>query len=67
MWRICVSSVKIRLKFIKKFCKNRNSKKKMASLGLRKDENGDYKYIDPNDTTSEFVPVRNHGRKSSHN
>ncbi len=43
--------------------KNRNSKKKMASLGLRKDENGDYKYIDPNDTT----PVRNHGRKSSHN
>lgn len=47
--------------------KNRNSKKKMASLGLRKDENGDYKYIDLSDTTSEFVPVRNHGRKSSHN
>lgn len=47
--------------------KNRNSKKKMASLGLRKDENGDYKYIDSNDTTSEFVPVRNHGRKSFHN
>lgn len=39
--------------------KHKNSKKKMASLGLRKDENGDYKYIDPNDTTSEFVPVRN--------
>lgn len=28
--------------------KHKNSKKKMASLGLRKDENGDYKYIDPN-------------------
>lgn len=39
--------------------KLRNTKKKMASLGLRKDENGDYKYIDSNDTTSEFVPVRN--------
>ena len=39
--------------------KLKNTKKKMASLGLRKDENGDYKYIDPNDTTSEFVPVRN--------
>ena len=34
---------------------------------VTKDENGDYKYIDPSDTTSEFVPVRNHGRKSSHN
>lgn len=39
--------------------KLKNSKKKMVSLGLKKDENGDYKYIDPNDTTSEFVPVRN--------
>lgn len=39
--------------------KHKNTKKKMASLGLRKDEHGDYKYIDPNDTTSEFVPVRN--------
>lgn len=38
--------------------KQRNSKKKMASLGLKKDLNGDYTYIDPNDTTSEFVPVR---------
>ena len=45
--------------------KHRNSKKKMASLGLKKDENGDYKYIDPNDTTSEFVPVRNNSSKSS--
>lgn len=39
--------------------KLRNIKKKMASLGLRKDENEDYKYIDSNDTTSEFIPVRN--------
>jgi hypothetical protein len=38
--------------------KQRNTKKKMASLGLKKDSNGDYTYIDPNDTTSEFVPVR---------
>jgi len=39
--------------------KYKNTKKKMASLGLKKGENGDYVYIDPNDTTSEFVPVRN--------
>ncbi len=38
--------------------KQRNSKKKMASLGLKKNMSGDYVYIDPNDTTSEFVPVR---------
>lgn len=43
--------------------KYKNSKKKMASLGLRKDSNGDYIYIDPNDTTSEFVPVRNKKEK----
>lgn len=43
--------------------KHSNSKKKMASLGLRKTENGDYTYIDPNDTTSEFVPVRNKNKK----
>ena len=43
--------------------KYKNSKKKMASLGLRKDNNGDYIYIDPNDTTSEFVPVRNKKEK----
>lgn len=39
--------------------KYKNTKKKMASLGLKKDKNGNYVYIDPNDTTSEFVPVRN--------
>ena len=43
--------------------KYKNSKKKMASLGLRKDVNGDYVYIDPNDTPSEFVPVRNKNKK----
>ena len=43
--------------------KYKNSKKKMASLGLRKDNNGEYIYIDPNDTTSEFVPVRNRNKK----
>ena len=43
--------------------KHTNTKKKMASLGLKKDKNGDYTYIDPNDTTSEFVPVRNKNKK----
>lgn len=40
-----------------------NSKKKMASLGLKKNKDGDYEYIDPEDTTSEFVPVRNLNKK----
>lgn len=39
--------------------KYKNKKKKMASLGLKKNENGDYSYIDSNDKNSEFVPVRN--------
>ncbi len=43
--------------------KYKNTKKKMASLGLRKTEEGDYTYIDPNDKTSEFVPVRNKKKK----
>lgn len=38
--------------------KIQNTKKKMASLGLKKDQYGDYVYIDPNDKDSEFVPVR---------
>lgn len=38
--------------------KYKNSRKKMASLGLKKDSKGDYTYIDQNDTTSQFVPVR---------
>jgi hypothetical protein len=36
----------------------------MASLGLRKNENGDYTYIDSNDKNSEFVPVRKKQNKS---
>lgn len=38
--------------------KYKNTKKKMASLGLKKTENGDYTYIDVNDKNSEFKPVR---------
>ena len=43
--------------------KHKNTKKKMASLGLRKTEDGDYTYIDKNDKTSEFVPVRKKNNK----
>lgn len=43
--------------------KHKNTKKKMASLGLKKNENGDYTYIDANDTISEFVPVRKKVKK----
>lgn len=43
--------------------KYKNTKKKMASLGLRKTEEGDYTYIDLNDKTSEFIPVRNKKNK----
>lgn len=38
--------------------KRKNTKKKMASLGIKKNETGDYVYIDINDKNSEFVPVR---------
>jgi hypothetical protein len=38
--------------------KRKNTKKKMASLGIKKNETGDYVYIDVNDKNSEFVPVR---------
>ena len=38
--------------------KQRNTKKKMASLGLKKDSNEKLHIYNPNDTTSEFVPVR---------
>lgn len=47
--------------------KLRNTKKKMASLGLKKDPNSGYVLIDPNDTTSEFVPVRRNGKSNSSN
>lgn len=39
--------------------KHKNSKKQMASLGLKKTENGDYTYIDPKDKTGSYKPVRN--------
>ena len=42
--------------------KQKNTKKKIALLGLKKDKDGDYRYIDPDDTTSEFVPVRNRNK-----
>lgn len=39
--------------------KHKVTKKKMASLGLRKTENGDYDYINPDDkTNSKYKPVR---------
>ncbi|GKX67490.1 hypothetical protein [Inconstantimicrobium mannanitabidum] len=44
--------------------KYKNTKKKMASLGLRKTVDGDYTYIDVNDKNSEFTPIRNREKKS---
>ena len=38
--------------------KRKTSKKQMASLGLKKTENGDYEYINPNDKDSKYKPVR---------
>lgn len=55
---------KIRTEVMIVSTKIKNTKKKMASLGLRKTSNGDYTYIDPNDTDSEFVPVRKIKEKS---
>ena len=43
--------------------KYRNTKKKMASLGLKKDISGEYVYTDPEDPTAEFVPVRRYEDK----
>lgn len=45
--------------------KLKNTKKKMASLGLKKDKDAGYVLIDPNDTTSEFVPVRRKGKSTN--
>lgn len=39
--------------------KRKVTKKQMASLGLKKTENGDYDYIDPNDKDSKYKPVKN--------
>lgn len=39
--------------------KRKVTKKQMASLGLKKTENGDYEYINPEDKTkSKYKPVR---------
>ena len=38
--------------------KRKITKKQMASLGLKKTENGDYDYIDPNDKNSKYKPVK---------
>jgi len=35
------------------------TKKKMASLGLKKNDNGDYEYIDPSDKNkSKYKPIK---------
>lgn len=39
--------------------KHKNTKKQMASLGLKKTEDGDYTYINPNDKAGSYKPVRN--------
>ena len=38
--------------------KRKVTKKQMASLGLKKTENGDYDYINPDDKNSKYKPVR---------
>ena len=43
--------------------KRKNTKKQMASLGLKKTSNGDYAYIDPEDKTGSYKPVRNKSDK----
>ena len=43
--------------------KRKNTKKQMASLGLKKTSDGDYTYIDPDDKTGSYKPVRNNSNK----
>lgn len=43
--------------------KRKNTKKQMASLGLKKTSTGDYTYIDPDDKTGSYKPVRNKNDK----
>jgi len=43
--------------------KRKTTKKEMASLGLKKTPNGDYTYIDPEDKTGSYKPVRNQKNK----
>ena len=39
--------------------KRKTTKKQMASLGLKKTESGDYTYINSEDKTGSYKPVRN--------
>lgn len=43
--------------------KRKTTKKQMASLGLKKTENGDYAYIDPEDKLGVYKPVRKQSNK----
>jgi len=43
--------------------KRKVTKKQMASLGVKKTSNGDYTYIDPEDKTGSYKPVRNKDNK----
>ena len=43
--------------------KRKTTKKEMASLGLKKTANGDYTYIDSEDKTGSYKPVRNQNNK----
>jgi len=43
--------------------KRKITKKQMASLGLKKTSDGDYTYIDPEDKTGSYKPVRNKNNK----
>jgi len=43
--------------------KRKNTKKQMASLGLKKTPDGDYTYIDQEDKTGSYKPVRNKNDK----
>lgn len=42
--------------------KRKVTKKQMASLGLKKTENGDYDYINPDDKTGKYKPVKKEPR-----
>lgn len=43
--------------------KRKTTKKQMASLGLKKTQEGDYTYINPDDKNGSYKPVRNKSEK----
>lgn len=43
--------------------KRKVTKKQMASLGLKKTQEGDYAYINPEDKIGSYKPVRNKNDK----